>query len=170
MPSETSDQMQLVRKLKERGWAYHHSPNEGKRGKTASGGHSGSSMRARGTTKGFPDLVIYDPVPLGWEARMLRAREAQRALGFPHQFGAPLLWYCGVPVMSAPGTVIELKQEKEAGHTFATFERRIASSAVSPEQRAWLKRFRSLGWAVGICYGLADAWAFTQAMGYGENK
>ena len=144
--------MQLVRKLKERGWAYHHSPNEGKRGKTASGGHSGSAMRARGTTRGFPDLVIYDPPPIGWKAHRVQ-----------------FLWEPG-SLSKPPGCVIELKQEKEAGHTFATFERRLASSAVSPDQRVWLKRFQSLGWAVGVCYGLADAWAFCQAMGYGENK
>ncbi len=170
MPSETSDQMQLVRKLRERGWAYHHSPNEGKRGKTASGGHSGSAMRARGTTKGFPDLVIYDPVPLGWWEWVERAWANQAGLGFAAGTGpAGLLWH--VPSRpDPPGLVMELKGEKEAGHTFGTFERRILSSAVSPEQRVWLRRFQTLGWAVGICYGLADAWAFCQAMGYGEKK
>lgn len=60
IPTEDSEQMEVVRFLRIKGIPHHHSPNEsspGNQGKMRS-----MKMKKMGTSAGFPDLLIFLPV------------------------------------------------------------------------------------------------------------
>ena len=148
IPSEHSEQRELVKRLRRRGILLAAVPNGAH---LRGGGRAAAQLKAEGLSPGVPDLLIFDP-PTELEILSEYERDlvgALQALSPAARARVLAMAQCG------PGACIELKKS-DGG-------REPSGSAV---QRRWGALLRARGWSWGVAHGWRGAVEQLQAWGY----
>lgn len=88
------------------------------------------------------------------------ARAKAKALGATSPKGSPLLGGTGVP------DLMIITPPPCGGYVGAALELKAPHGRARPEQREWLARLASIGWATAVVYGEAEALERLRLWGY----
>ena len=147
MPSESSEQQFLVKKMRRAGIRFCAVPNGGRREK-----REAARLIKEGVEAGVPDLLIFDSPPVATEdlsGEELGVYEDMAALS-PHS-----RYRVACALGMAPGVGLEMKR---AGGT--------GVEGASAKQLEWGAALRERGWWWMVGHGWRDAISKLQGLGY----
>ena len=145
MPSEHSEQVELVRRLRRAGICFAAVPN----GANLRGGRrAGAALKREGMEPGVPDLLIFDAPNQLRPQKQLERDMVVRLLSLSPDALARVL-----ALVQRGGSAIELK--------------RVGGGQLSAHQRAWGDKLRARGWRWACVHGWRAALDQLAAWGYG---